>query len=252
MIKIAIDAGHGKDTYPPSKGVPQMAEFEFNSVVAGYAKELAETNDFQVVLTQPLDGNDRPLRERTDLAISERVEALISIHADAHSNSTASGFSVFYWHDDNTAKALAETWSREANKIYSHRDRGVHPSRPNHWSNFHICRVPSTNRTHRFPSILAEHAFMTNPNEIRMLLDDGFRRQSAEILVRAFCAWFNKPFREVEEVRYDNVEDMPEWAQPTIQKLIDKGILRGTGEGLDLSLDMIRIFVINDNAGVYD
>jgi len=51
--------------------------------------------------------------------------------------------------------------------------------------------------------------------------------------------------------RYNNIESLPDWARPTIQKMIDKGLLNGNGTSLDLSLDMIRMFVINDRAGLY-
>lgn len=54
---------------------------------------------------------------------------------------------------------------------------------------------------------------------------------------------------------YNYIDDnMPDWAKPTIQKLVDKGILRGTNDDGDLGLteDIMRILVINDRAGVYD
>lgn len=57
---------------------------------------------------------------------------------------------------------------------------------------------------------------------------------------------------EVEEVRYNTVEECPDWARDTIQKLVDKEILNGTGQGLDLSHDMVRILVIQDRAGNFD
>lgn len=47
-------------------------------------------------------------------------------------------------------------------------------------------------------------------------------------------------------------KNMPEWAKPTITKLLSKGILKGDGEGLNLNDDMLRILVINDRAGIYD
>ncbi len=48
-------------------------------------------------------------------------------------------------------------------------------------------------------------------------------------------------------------ENMPEWAKPTIQKLMDKGVLVGDEDGrLGLTMDMLRIFVANDRAGLYD
>ena len=58
--------------------------------------------------------------------------------------------------------------------------------------------------------------------------------------------------KEVEEVRYNTVEECPDWARETVQKLIDKKYLDGTGKGLDLSYDMVRTLVILDRAGNFD
>ena len=52
--------------------------------------------------------------------------------------------------------------------------------------------------------------------------------------------------------RFNTVDSLPDWAKPTVEKMISKGLLNGNGESLDLSLDMLRIFVINDRAGLYD
>ena len=53
---------------------------------------------------------------------------------------------------------------------------------------------------------------------------------------------------------YDYIdENMPEWAIPTITKLVDKGFLKGDEEGkLGLTEDLMRLLVINDRAGLYD
>ena len=58
--------------------------------------------------------------------------------------------------------------------------------------------------------------------------------------------------KEVEEVRYNTVEECPSWARETIQKLVDKKYLDGTGKGLDLSADMVRLLVILDRAGAFN
>lgn len=58
--------------------------------------------------------------------------------------------------------------------------------------------------------------------------------------------------KEVEEVRYNTVEECPSWARETIQKLVDREYLNGTGEGLDLSADMVRLLVILDRAGAFN
>ena len=53
--------------------------------------------------------------------------------------------------------------------------------------------------------------------------------------------------------RFNTTQEMPDWARPTIEKLIERGIIKGRNNGeLDLSEDMIRIFVVHDRAGMYD
>ena len=47
-------------------------------------------------------------------------------------------------------------------------------------------------------------------------------------------------------------ENMPEWARGTIAKLVNKGILIGTGDGLNLTENDLRHLVINDRSGLYD
>lgn len=78
---------------------------------------------------------------------------------------------------------------------------------------------------------------------------DDFRRDVAEKM------------KEDEDVkRYNTMQELPDWARPTIRRLIELGCIQGNGappdrEGyptdLDLSHDMLRAFVVNDRAGVY-
>ncbi len=50
---------------------------------------------------------------------------------------------------------------------------------------------------------------------------------------------------EDDMVRYNKLEDVPDWAQDTVRALMDAGALQGDDQGrLDLSLDMIRGMVI--------
>ena len=47
-------------------------------------------------------------------------------------------------------------------------------------------------------------------------------------------------------------ENMPQWARASVQKLIDKGVLAGTGGGWDLNYDMLRTIVWLDRLGLID
>ena len=56
---------------------------------------------------------------------------------------------------------------------------------------------------------------------------------------------------KMSQVRYNTVEECPEWARATVQKLTDKGILIGDGKGWDLSYDMVRLLVMLDRADAW-
>lgn len=62
---------------------------------------------------------------------------------------------------------------------------------------------------------------------------------------------WGKTEKEDDEMRYNTLADCPDWAKPTIQKLMNLGYLKGDGAGLDLSYDMMRLLVIHDRAGVF-
>ncbi len=49
--------------------------------------------------------------------------------------------------------------------------------------------------------------------------------------------------KEMKEVRYNTIDEVPEWGRAAVQKLIDKGCFADK-EKLDLSKDMVRIFVV--------
>lgn len=47
------------------------------------------------------------------------------------------------------------------------------------------------------------------------------------------------------EVRYQSIEDVPEWARAETQELINLGGLRGNDKGLDVTDDMLRTMIVN-------
>lgn len=52
---------------------------------------------------------------------------------------------------------------------------------------------------------------------------------------------------------YHYTVELPEYARPTIQKLLDKGIYTGVSESdLNLPETLMRMLVINDRVGLYD
>lgn len=92
---------------------------------------------------------------------------------------------------------------------------------------------------------------MTNREEAKLLLSEDYRKQCAEGICKGVCSYFGVAYKEEtegdEEVkRYQKIEDLP-YGKKIIKKLVDEGVLSGDENGnLNLSEDMIRIFMILD------
>lgn len=95
------------------------------------------------------------------------------------------------------------------------------------------------------------------PDSPHIQWDDGGKWTSSMILARKLPPlmplWADLDNKEDEDMakRYNTLAECPVWAQDTIRKLMDNGHLNGTGTGLDLSHDMVRLLVILDRAGVF-
>lgn len=48
-----------------------------------------------------------------------------------------------------------------------------------------------------------------------------------------------------DQVRYQSIEEVPEWAKAETQELIELGGLRGNDKGLDVTEDMLRTMIVN-------
>ena len=60
----------------------------------------------------------------------------------------------------------------------------------------------------------------------------------------------NDKGEEMEKV-YNTLSELPEWALGTIKKLIEEGYLKGEGDKLGLTETAVKVFTVNDRAGLY-
>lgn len=61
---------------------------------------------------------------------------------------------------------------------------------------------------------------------------------------------YNELFAQV-GVRWDKAKNVPSWAKPTLTKLAANGIIKGSGDSLELSYLLLRVLVMLDRAGVF-
>lgn len=179
-MKIMLDAGHGYST--PGKRTPDgMREYEFNRVVANYARDLLNHYKNVTVYFAHSDSRDVPLQERTDSANRLNVDAYVSIHANAYGQgwNDVGGIETYvYPSRPQEALQLAQKIQRNMVQKTGLRDRGVKTA------NFHVLR--ETNMT----AVLVECGFMTNRREAELLKSDSYRRTVAEAITEAVAAQY--------------------------------------------------------------
>jgi N-acetylmuramoyl-L-alanine amidase len=183
-MKIMLDAGHGFNT--PGKRTPDgMREFEFNSAVAVFAKELLlGYEDTQVFFSHDPTGKvDVPLAERVAKAVKEKVDAVVSIHANAFGDdwNEANGIETFISEDRMpfTELELASHIQNQLIRETGRKNRGVKRG------NLYMTKV-----SNMIPSVLVEAGFMTNREEATLLKSTSHREKVAQSIVNGLVLQF--------------------------------------------------------------
>ncbi|MBQ8298678.1 MAG: S8/S53 family peptidase [Clostridia bacterium] len=74
----------------------------------------------------------------------------------------------------------------------------------------------------------------------------------ANIDISKYCEDYEESGEE-DMPKYNTLAEVPEWGKSTVEKLINKGALKGDENGnLNISEELLRTFVIHDRLGIYD
>lgn len=243
-IKIFIDAGHNDSGWNTGAVGNGMREQDIVYEVSKNLEDILK-NDFELRLSRPTKdtilgtNNTTAINTRWQMSNAWGADYFISIHANAGGGT---GAETYYFRDDslNFARSIQDIYSSEM---------GLRNRRTERRNNLAVIR----NTNH--PSILLELGFIDNIQDAVILRTK--RPEMAKAIAKGIYTYLELPLNdnfeeEEQEMRYNEVEEVPEWGRLTIEKLINLQILNGNGEGLNLTEDMIRLLVINDRAGLYN
>jgi len=169
---IAVDAGHGGENHG-AIGATGVLEKDMTISIARHVETILTSKGAQVVLTRT--ENDVPvMSERIDKIIRSNARLLVSIHCnsagDASDPIALRGVSTYY--RSIGFKPLADIMYDKMLAI------GLKPFGEVGSFNFTL------NSLTQLPNILVETAFLSNPEDEMLLLDDGFRKKVAEQIVK--------------------------------------------------------------------
>ncbi|MBM4760896.1 cell wall-binding repeat-containing protein [Bacillus sp. B15-48] len=178
-IVIMIDPGHGGSD--PGASGHGLIEKE---LVLDISKRLAlrlENSNYRVLMTRT--GDTYPsLDDRIKMANESGANVFVSIHVNAFTSPSAHGTET-YWNSTNSStesKLLAEEIQKELVAALGTYNRGVKSG------GFKVIRDT------KIPSVLVEVAFISNPNDAKLLSEPAFRQKAADAIFKGITNYFNK------------------------------------------------------------
>lgn len=172
-MKIALDAGHGKNTagrrIPSDFDAKQTREWQLNSRIVEYAANLLVSAGYEVVRTDdPTGVVDVSLSDRCLKANTQKCDYFISIHHNAGVNKqTGGGTSCYYYKDNTYAAALYKNIVAQT-QLFGNRVVPVQKA------NFYVLRHTT------MPAILVENGFMDSATDAPIILSSFHANKTAE------------------------------------------------------------------------
>ncbi len=233
-MRIGISCGHTVDGQPGSGAVGRISESKETRNVGRKLIALLKqaghtiydcTNDYA-------PSTSSNLAQIVDMANAQPLDLFVSIHFNSGGGR---GTEVFTYGAKQHTEAVNVCKALES---LGFKNRGVKDG-----SNLYVVRRSDAK------AMLVEVCFVdTDDAEL-------YTRLGADKVAQAIAEVITGQTTEMEETKmiYNYVdENMPAWARPTVQKLMNKGALKGNENGeLGLTDDLLRMLVINDRMGLY-
>ena len=243
MAKVFISPGHGGSD--PGAVANGFKEKDLNLSIALACRDELERHGITVGMTRTED-TFQPLQEDIDECNAFAPDLALDIHNNAGGGD---GAEVYYSVNGGTGKVMAQNILDEIVAI-GQNSRGIKTktnSQGLDW--FGIIRETYA------PTVLVECAFVDTKADLAIIDTEAEQKAMGVAIAKGVLKTLGITWEEPQADKpkvYNTLEEVPEYAKPTIRKLMDRGWLLGYTDGLGLTEDMIRIFTIHDRAGIYD
>lgn len=186
---VVVDAGHGGSD-SGAIGPSMLKEKNVTLNIALEVSRILQENGARVVMSRykdvdvfgPYATDKQELQARVDVGRRDpSVEIFVSIHCNAFTNSEANGTGTYFYPHSSRDAMLAQHIQSEMVRATGLKDRGINSAR------FYVLR------NSRMPATLVETAFISNPNEERMLANVHCQHTMA----LAICRGINNYFRNI-------------------------------------------------------
>jgi N-acetylmuramoyl-L-alanine amidase len=176
--RIILDPGHGGND-PGCISYSGLYEKDLTISVAKRLAPKLEGSAAQVIMTR--SGDDTiDVYKRTALANYAGGDIFVSLHMNSFRTSQKSGVEVYYYSNAAQAKRLATAVHARLLEKTGFSDSGVRIAQ------FVVLRGTS------MPAVLCEMGYLSNPDNERFLINEGFHEILAEALYQGICDYFGR------------------------------------------------------------
>lgn len=234
MYKICIDPGHGGKDPGAVNGNYQEKNFNLD-IAKKLAFFLESEGGFKTTFTRTEDVYVS-LDDRCKIANQSKCDLFISIHINSARDPSANGIETLCY-DEFQSKNLAKYIQRTLISATGARDRGVK-----------VTNMLYVLTNTKMPAVLIEAGFISNQEDLYSLVDNYYQDKIAGAITLGICDYLQIPTknRVILDKRYKTIDEIPDYAKESVKEMCDKGAIKGDGESLDLSEDMLRLIVIFD------
>ncbi len=175
---IVIDAGHGGDDPGSING--DVLEKDLNLQLALKLEEALKEGGYEVVMTRR-DDSELGLYERAELANDANADLFISLHQNSFADSSVHGIEVFYneGQKSDESKQLAQFIQTHLVAQTGAKDRGIRS----------YDELVVTRET-EMPACLIETAYISNDNELSLIITDDYQNQIIKGIVNGINQFF--------------------------------------------------------------
>lgn len=204
MYKVCLDPGHGQHD-PGAVGPTGLKEKDVALAVSLKTGQKLKNSGIEVVHTRVNDNPGFPrderqnLAQRVSIANTSRADCFVSIHCNSATSRSAHGTETYCVQLGYNAEKLARAIQTEVVRATGISNRGVKTA------NFYVLKYT------QMPAALIELAFISNPNEEKLLADKGFQDKVAGAIAKGIC-------------NYLGVKCIEHWAEKHYESLNKKGV----------------------------
>lgn len=249
MSKVFVGIGHGGSD--PGACAYSLKESDVALDIGLEVARVLRAHNVTVELSRTKDIDD-DLTPKINRCNDFNPDLAVDIHCNA---GNGKGFEAWVFSGGGTSLTMGENIETEVLKV-GQTSRGM-KTRLNDKGQDYFGFI----RLVKAPSAIIETAFIDNVDDKEWLRTKERRHilalAIAKGLLNTLGIKYQENSSEGQEIAvkaiYKKYEDISAYAKPTIKKLIDKGVLKGDDSGdLNLTDEMIRIFVVHDRLGLYD